>query len=263
MSILSFVVGNRAGLRLCPGVPIVRLQVAKTTDLKQQKQGRCAMEPVFDVLVNSCLLSTPSRLAIRIGGYYTGGLLKLTRTRVTSLNFDPDIRHYDWQPVQSVPEIPQAYRYWIELPGSLTQALRQRSRQFSVQVQDERSLALSPAPALLNPGADTEVCWSRKVRLCDGATPWVAAHTLIRQSSLRQGLDELTRLNDRPLGELLFTTPGVTKDSLEVAQTPVGWARRSRYWLEGHPLLVAEFFLDELLHYEHQRLAALSETDSS
>lgn len=183
---------------------------------------------------------------------------------MTSLNFNPDIRDYTWHPVQSAAnDIPLDYRYWVHLHGSLTQALRDRSDDFEVQVLDEGLVTLDPPPAPLRMQAGPQSCWSRKVRLCDGKTPWVAAHTLLLQSSLEQGLEQLTRLNDRPLGELLFTTPDVSKDSIEVAKTPAGWARRARYWLQGHPLLVAEFFLDDLIQYERQRLTSLSETDPS
>lgn len=188
----------------------------------------------------------------------------LTKTgkRVTSLTFQPDMTHYTWRPVALVEsDIPKAYRYWIHLPGSLTQALRHRCEDFAVQVLAERSLTLYPPPALLGPKSGAEACWSRTVCLCAGETPWVAAHTLLLRSSLQQGLDALTRLNDRPLGELLFTTAGVNKDSLEVTRTAFGWGRRSRYWLAGQPLLVAEFFLDELLDDEHKRLTALSQTN--
>lgn len=87
------------------------------------------------------------------------------------------------------------------------------------------------------------------------------AHTLVPEHSLEHGLEQLTRLNDRPLGELLFTTPGVTKDHLQVAETPIGWGRRACYRLQGQPLMVTEFFLDDLIRYEHQRLTTLSETD--
>lgn len=183
---------------------------------------------------------------------------------MTALDFDPDTRHYHWKPVAATqPRIPQAYRYWIHLPGSLTQALRQRSPAFRVEVLDERHLLINPPIAGLDSGTGARRYWSRKVRLCDGDRPWVMAHTLVPEHSLRNGLGQLTRLGGRPLGELLFTTPGVTKDNLQVAETPVGWGRRARYRFQGQPLMVTEFFLEDLIRYEHQRLAALSETDPS
>lgn len=171
------------------------------------------------------------------------------------------MRHHRWHPVASVESgIPETHKYWIHLPDSLTAALRRRSRDLSVQVLEERFLQADTAMPLLGVSAGGR-CWSRKVCLRTQYRRWVAAHTLVPAASLERQLADLSRLNNRPLGELLFTTPGVTRDSLEVASTPLGWARRTRYRLAGQPLLVAEFFLDDLIHDEHRRLSALPETD--
>jgi len=101
------------------------------------------------------------------------------------------------------------------------------------------------------------------VLLKNGETPWVAAHTLVPETSIQHGLGQLTRLNNKPLGELLFSTPGVSKDHLQTCITPQGWGRRARYLLNHQPLLVSEFFLPELIKYEHQRLTTLHKTHSS
>jgi chorismate--pyruvate lyase len=63
----------------------------------------------------------------------------------------------------------------------------------------------------------------------------------------------LTQLENKPLGELLFSTPGVTKDHQQVCQTETGWGRRARYLLKNQPLLVSEFFLPALIRHEHER----------
>jgi chorismate--pyruvate lyase len=166
--------------------------------------------------------------------------------------------HYHWYaPDTRADQLPAAVRYWLYLPGSLTQALRKRSASFSLQVLAEGAMTLDAPIAAFTQQTDPLSCWSRQVALCHGDTPWVLAHTLVTRASLDNGLHPLTRLNNRPLGELLFATPGVYKDQQEITRTELGWGPRARYWLHGYPVLVAEFFMDALLRDKHQRFSAL------
>lgn len=169
-----------------------------------------------------------------------------------------DMRQYDWYDLSTVPDQPSTdWRYWLQLPGSLTQALRDRTPAFSVRVLAEGELTLETPLAAFTEQADACHCWSRQVALCHGDTPWVLAHTLVTRASLNGSLSALSQLKTRPLGELLFTTPGVRKDQQQITRTQDGWGRRTRYWLHGAPVLVAEFFMEALLSHEHQRLTAL------
>lgn len=169
-----------------------------------------------------------------------------------------DMRHYDWYaPHELADQFSASWQYWLELPGSLTRALRKRSDAFSVRVLAEGNVTLTTPLAAFTGQSDARSCWSRQVALCHGATPWVLAHTLVTQASLADSLSGLARLNNRPLGELLFTTPGVHKDQQQITRTQHGWGRRTRYWLHGAPVLVAEFFTESLLNHEHQRLSTL------
>ena len=150
--------------------------------------------------------------------------------------------------------IPSDYYRWLMLPGSLTAALRARTKFFSVQLISEQFVEIHW------PGARqqiTQQCFSRKVMLKDGEQPWVAAHTLVPQQSLDNGLAELTRLANQPLGELLFADPNVSKGLSEVCRSEQGWGRRACYYLHRQPLLVSEFFLPDLISHEHRRTSAL------
>lgn len=169
-----------------------------------------------------------------------------------------DMSQCHWYDLNTVPDQPTpAWGYWLQLPGSLTQALRDRSPDFSVQVLAEGEMTLvSPLPAFAEqPNARN--CWSRQVALCHGETPWVLAHTLVTRDSLNSSLAALAQLNNRPLGELLFTTPGVRLDQQQITRTRQGWGRRTRYWLHDAPVLVAEFFMETLISHEHHRLSTL------
>ncbi|MCP3870615.1 MAG: chorismate lyase [Gammaproteobacteria bacterium] len=95
--------------------------------------------------------------------------------------------------------------------------------------------------------------------LCDGV-PWVFARSLIPAVSLKGGARRLSLLGDRPLGELLFSEPGMRRGQIQVARllprhrlftTAVGhqpapeeiWGRRTLFYLDDYPLLVNEIFL--------------------
>lgn len=179
-------------------------------------------------------------------------------TIVTTPAIELDTRHYQWQPLGRLPSaIPEAYRQWIQLSGSLTKALKKRSDQFNVEIIDEQHIYLASVFEGFEQPHGTQSWFSRKVLLKNGDIPWVAAHTLVPQSSLNNGLTQLTQLENKPLGELLFATAGVSKDHEQTCQTANGWGRRARYLLKQQPLLVSEYFLPELIAYEQARTSPL------
>lgn len=145
---------------------------------------------------------------------------------------------------------------WLLDPGSLTRRLKLMSHgQFNVQVQHE-GWQQHCSPSLLQcfaPHVVRERMWSRKVLLCKGTTPWVAAHSLVPISSMTGPLKRLRRLDERPLGELLFQDPRLQRLQLEIAYTNGIWGRRSLFYTRHRPLLVAEFFLPSLLAEDAQR----------
>lgn len=179
-------------------------------------------------------------------------------TTVTRIETDPDTRHHRWQPLAQIKTaIPEDYRHWVVRPGSLTRALKERSDRFHVKVLDQSHLYIAlPIDGFDNHSGPCGY-FSRKVLLMHGDTPWVAAHTLVPETSLRHGLRQLTKLEEKPLGELLFSSPGVVKDHQQACQTENGWGRRARYLLKQQPLLVSEFFLPALVEYEHNRSLSL------
>ncbi|MFC3701901.1 chorismate--pyruvate lyase family protein [Reinekea marina] len=167
---------------------------------------------------------------------------------VETLTFDLDTRSHSWYTPSAFPEpIPDEMGYWLFLPGSLTEALRQRTDNFSVAVIEE-TLINSTDPSL-NAAHTKEKAeyFSRKVALKNHQEIWVMAHTLIPTTSLKQGLAELSTLQERPLGELLFADDTVRKSPTEITHFDTLWGRRSRYWLREQPLLVTEYFLPELI----------------
>jgi chorismate--pyruvate lyase len=162
--------------------------------------------------------------------------------------------------------LPRELRGWLADQGSLTRRLKQRCQHFSVQPvrvgfirpnQDEHSALQLPADQL---------AYIREVVLHCNGQPVVFAHSVVAAHSLRGPWAAVTRLGSRPLGEALFSNPRISRGCLQyrrisarhslarqakragipLSAGPV-WARRSLFTLRGHPLMVTEVFLPEIL----------------
>lgn len=108
----------------------------------------------------------------------------------------------------------------------------------------------------------------REVCLVRADEPLVYARTVIPLDSLRGARRRLSNLGTRPLGEVIFSYPGLRRELLEVASVPAdSWVRslretvdrdpvagrRTLYSVAGSPLLVAEIFLPAVLVLEQER----------
>ncbi len=150
-----------------------------------------------------------------------------------------------------VPEMPPRLRRWLYSEDSLTRRLRRVCRQplrvevlqhgySRPQLEEARLLGLLPGRMAL----------VREVRLLDGEEAVVEARSIIPTAVLQGSWRMLARLGEQPLGEIIFTRPGLSRTGLDLC-VPRGqghWGRRNHYRLSGQPLLVAEFFLPALLH---------------
>ena len=170
-----------------------------------------------------------------------------------------------WQPGAQLrrAELPDEWRDWLLDQGSLTRRLQQHcAGRFSVELLCQRLQRpmLSEARALGRPA--TELALVRQVRLYCEQQAWVFARTIIPLPSLQGGLQRLTRLGTRPLGEVLFADPKMRREPVEVTRIgpqhalhrlagtdgqAILWGRRSVFTLQQRPLLVSEFFLPGLL----------------
>ena len=144
-----------------------------------------------------------------------------------------------------------AWRRWLFDSSSLTKLLVKKSGgDFRVEVRAEEWVLL-PDPAVrscFGPLASDHRFWSRKVVLVGANTPWVLAHTLIPEVSLTGQLKRVLELNEKPLGEYLFSHPDLIRSGIDI--TPIAgdsWGRRSLFYLFEKPIMVAEFFLPAIL----------------
>lgn len=100
----------------------------------------------------------------------------------------------------------------------------------------------------------------REVLLWGGGSPCVFARSILPQRSLKGRLKALLTLDTRPLGAWLFQQNDLIRGPIEVTQcrpsadlparlreAPPSWGRRSLFFVDGQPLLVAEVFLAPLL----------------
>ena len=180
----------------------------------------------------------------------------------TSLHSLP--RWHTRQP-PSVRVWPADLTHWLFDAGSLTRRLRQQCPgQFRVRVLRQGWTRPDHDEAVALGLRLDAWAWIREVQLRCDERPWVFARTVIPAGTLRGRGRRLTCLGTRPLGEALFTDPGVRRGPLEVARIAASqqlhqravagcaeplatlWGRRSLFWLDGFPLLVCEIFLSNL-----------------
>lgn len=158
-----------------------------------------------------------------------------------------------------------AFRHWLVDDGSLTQRLRAKCGQFSVEGVRQRWASPLPDEALLLRMRPHERALLREVSLCCDGMPVVFAHSVLPRDSLRGAWHNLGRLGAKPLGAALFANPDVVRTPLafrkllprhalyvravaSLAERPAClWARRSVFMLHNSPILVTEVFLPGVL----------------
>ena len=168
----------------------------------------------------------------------------------------------DWhsQPLESLHQQPPAALLpWLLHPGSLTAALKHLSdNQFHVQILSQRWQRPDLDERRALDLRDRSRALIREVLLCGRGRPWVYARSVLPLRSLQGKSRYLRSLDSRPLGELLFSEPGISRGPIELnhlrrnpycqlpelaLETQNAWGRRSTFWLRDKPLLVAETFL--------------------
>jgi len=158
-----------------------------------------------------------------------------------------------------------SYRPWLTFPGSLTQRIVSRSRQFRVERRFQGARLPSRDETKMLGLRDKQLVHVREVILCADGTPVVFAHSVVAMRDMDGAWRGVGKLGSRPLAAALFANPRVTRFPLEYRQVnrlhhlharvrsaglsppPVLWARRSLFRLRGRPLLVTEVFLPSIL----------------
>jgi len=161
-------------------------------------------------------------------------------------------------------QLPAELKSWLTDTGSLTRRLQQHVQaEFRVSVLQSEWQRPLPDEALLLGQHLSQFCFQRAVQLLDGERAQVYARTLIPIATYQAMRHRFEGLGSRPLGEMLFTEPSLTRGRIEVARLKPGekfyemavkqlksrpailWGRRSCFYLDGKILLVNEIFLPE------------------
>lgn len=179
----------------------------------------------------------------------------------------PANRQLHWRSYRRTPLFVtcSALRPWLLDRGSLTERLIRASKgQFEVKIlfQGMGVPRLSEQRALALPARQRALI--REVILLGNHQPWVHARSIIPMKTLTGRLRKLRKLDNRPLGALLFSDPGMARGPIEISNlsmfepwpssvpstygSPVQ-GRRSLFWLDDKPLLVSEVFLTGFTPY--------------
>ena len=156
---------------------------------------------------------------------------------------------------------PPALRDWLLDRSSLTRRLQRHSGgDFAVTVLSQRWARprLDEAQALGIP--PQQYALLREVILHGRGQPWVYARSVLPLAVLDGSLRFLRRLDNRPLGALLFGNPAIRRGPVVLQRWPQAllppgqqqagaaplWGRYSVFSLDAHGILVSEVFLPAL-----------------
>lgn len=155
--------------------------------------------------------------------------------------------------------LPTASRLWLADDGSLTARLIALGRgPFRVHRLFQGWEVPLPSERLLLGIANREVALVREVALALGDDVVVFARSVFPHQSLSGHLAHLRRLQNKSLGAILFKHPRMHRCPFQLALIPgdstylppqlhqakPAWGRRSRFDIDGKPIMVSEVFLE-------------------
>lgn len=174
--------------------------------------------------------------------------------------------HSHWQNYPPV-TLSEKLTDWLYDAGSLTARLKKYCHTFEVVVIGQDIVSCMPEEACDVVQAGEQVLAREVLLYCDGV-PQVFARSLLPLSSLTGEQKVLAELGNQPLGHIIFNNPSLERKLIQVAkfthQNSIGkladqlplkltdnlWGRRSLFYLEGKPLVVAEVFLPDAYAYQ-------------
>jgi len=167
-----------------------------------------------------------------------------------------------WLPLQhfSACQLPARERNWLLDDGSLTRRLTDQGRGvFRVLRLSQGWQVPRASERRLLGMSQRQVAIVREVVLQQGSHQVVFARSVLPLSSLGGRLAHLRRLQNKPLGDILFRSAGMRRGPFELAriagdssylprrlrQQEAAWGRRSRFEVYGHNIMVSEVFLHD------------------
>ncbi|MDG4947615.1 chorismate lyase [Actinobacillus equuli subsp. haemolyticus] len=133
---------------------------------------------------------------------------------------------------------------WLLHQGSLTQKLLQVTRDFNVQITDQRWLAKNSENMTACGLSDSSDYWLREVLLKEGDQAWIFAQTLLPKQTIENVAGKVPILGEQPIGLWLFAQhPERTLLAWQQDCDTGMYMRRACYRLNGYPLEIRELFL--------------------
>ncbi|WP_440163126.1 chorismate--pyruvate lyase family protein [Actinobacillus pleuropneumoniae] len=130
----------------------------------------------------------------------------------------------------------KAQQEWLLHQGSLTQKLLQVSRQFNVEITQQKWVTKA--------SENYSKYWLREVLLKEEDQPWIFAQTLVPQATIDNVAQDLPILGDQAIGLWLFPqTPKRISLEWQCDAHSGMYMRRACYLLKGYPLEISELFL--------------------
>ena len=156
----------------------------------------------------------------------------------------------------------EALNSWLKEESSLTQRLRKTWSDVSVRVLLENKQRPFINERQCLPMSSHHYALVREIILHSDDKPLILARTIIPPTAFNVAKGNLTRLGNKPLGEILFSSKPLKRQLIAVSfiestwwtntlqtrypiLTPI-WGRCTRYYLENEPIIVSEFFLPTL-----------------
>ena len=163
-------------------------------------------------------------------------------------------------------KIPENVQSWTYESGSLTQRLRNfygNGVAVKILLQRWHSPFLSERRLLNLP--ENRYNLTREVLLHANGKPLILARTIIPAATVNAAKSNLSKLGNRPLGEVIFSYPKLERIAMDVtlidpstwtqpaiAEAGINqaiWGRRTVYAIAHKQMLVCEFFLPEVLRH--------------
>lgn len=161
-------------------------------------------------------------------------------------------------------QLPDDVQSWTYESGSLTRRLRSfygNAVAVKILLQRWHKPFLSERRLLKLP--EHQYSLTREVLLHANGKPLILARTIIPAATIKATQNHLSHLGNRPLGEIIFSYPGLERMAMDVtlikpsawkkpvlAETAIGqpvWGRRTVYVISHKQMLVSEFFLPDVL----------------
>ena len=171
----------------------------------------------------------------------------------------------NWQHVSSF-QLDDILADWLLDPNSLTERFKRHSQDFRIEVLGQRVESCSELEANRDIKAGESVLVREVLLYCDG-TPHVFARSLLPLSSLTGEQQHLANIGNQSLGQVLFKNPDLERRNIEISlfkgpsdltkliqslnlpTQKLLWGRRSLFYLQQKPLMVAEVFLPGTFAY--------------